>query len=67
MQVILRMIRDRIQIEVNDNGNGFDKEKINLGLGLTNLFNRVRHYNGEIEIESEPGKGCRLRASMPYK
>lgn len=67
VHVILRTIKDKIAVEVNDNGRGFDASTIKHGLGLTNIFNRVEHYNGEIKITSEPGKGCRLKAEMPYK
>jgi two-component system sensor histidine kinase UhpB len=65
--VILRIEKDKIFVEVNDNGRGFDKKKLQPGLGLTNIFNRVEHYNGKIEIDSAPGKGCSLKAWMPFK
>ncbi len=67
VNIDLRIIRDKIVIEVNDNGNGFDIAKVPRGLGLTNIVNRVEHYNGKIEISSQPGKGCSLKAYMPFK
>jgi PAS domain S-box-containing protein len=65
--IVLRIVKDKIFIEVSDNGHGFDVSKVKRGLGLTNIFNRAEHYNGKVEIESGPGKGCRLTANMPYK
>jgi len=67
VNIILRISRDKIYIEVNDNGNGFDQARVKWGLGLTNILNRVEHYNGKLEIESQPGKGCSLKAYMPFK
>jgi two-component system sensor histidine kinase UhpB len=67
VNIILKISSDKVFIEVNDNGHGFDMTKIDLGLGLTNIFNRVEHYNGQIEIDSRPGKGCSLKAQMPFK
>jgi two-component system sensor histidine kinase UhpB len=67
VNIILKISRGTVFIEVNDNGHGFDMTKIDLGLGLTNIFNRVEHYNGKMEIDSKPGKGCSLKAQMPFK
>src|SRR6185503_6463753 len=67
VNVILRISKDKIFVEVNDNGNGFDMTKVEWGLGLTNIFSRVEHYNGKVQIDTHPGKGCRLSAYIPFK
>jgi two-component system, NarL family, sensor histidine kinase UhpB len=56
-----------ITIEISDDGHGFDTLKIKKGLGLVNMFNRVESYNGMIELKSEPGRGCVLKVSIPFK
>jgi signal transduction histidine kinase len=51
-----------------DNGIGFDysvEKKENAGLGLRNLLNRTELMNGDIYIESEPGKGTKYQIEIP--
>jgi PAS domain S-box-containing protein len=55
-----------IHITVTDNGKGFDTDKKRKGIGISNIINRVRSFNGEIEIESAPGKGCCTDITIPY-
>lgn len=52
-------------LEVKDDGKGFDIKKIRKGLGFTNIRNRAELFGGKMEIFSKPGKGCRLKVSMP--
>ncbi|MBA2500041.1 MAG: PAS domain-containing sensor histidine kinase, partial [Chitinophagaceae bacterium] len=50
---------------VSDNGIGFLPHKRSKGIGLRNIDNRVKFYDGEVIITSEPGKGTRLEVSVP--
>ncbi|HEX7905442.1 MAG TPA: ATP-binding protein [Chitinophagaceae bacterium] len=51
-----------------DNGIGFDLLKLrNHGMGLNNVRSRIRPYNGEVDIISEPGKGTRYEISIPME
>ncbi|MGZ8539077.1 MAG: PAS domain S-box protein [Chitinophagaceae bacterium] len=52
-------------LEIADNGRGFDPSTTKKGLGLNNMFNRVAHYNGLIELISSDGKGCTLQVKIP--
>ncbi|MFM2359464.1 MAG: hypothetical protein RLY16_1457 [Bacteroidota bacterium] len=53
---------------ISDNGKGFVKEdRLNKGLGFTNIFNRVHAFSGDVEITTEPGKGCNLHVTIPIK
>ncbi len=54
-----------IFLKVEDNGKGFLSNDRREGIGLSNITNRVDSFNGEIEIESEPEKGCTTIISIP--
>jgi len=55
-----------ITIIVTDDGKGFDPLKERKGIGISNMTDRVESFNGEIEIQSSPGKGCTITISLPY-
>jgi signal transduction histidine kinase len=53
-------------ITLQDNGIGFNLKTLrNHGMGLNNVRSRIRPYNGEVDILSEPGKGTRYEISIP--
>ena len=55
-------------VSLMDNGIGFDLTKIRgQGMGLNNVRSRLRPYNGEVEIISQPGKGTRYEISIPIE
>jgi signal transduction histidine kinase len=58
IDVQLIIDESRICLQVMDNGIGFDRNLIkNKGRGLKNIENRVAALNGNIDIQSTPGKG----------
>ena len=50
---------------ISDNGRGCDTSKKISGVGIKNITSRAESYHGNIEIESEPGKGFRLKVILP--
>jgi PAS domain S-box-containing protein len=55
-------------VSLMDNGIGFDLTKIRgRGMGLNNVRSRLRPYNGEVNILSQPGKGTRYEISIPVE
>jgi PAS domain S-box-containing protein len=70
---------DRVQIEVADTGVGMDettrarclepffttKGERGTGLGLAMVYGMVERHNGELQIDSELGKGTRVRLQFP--
>ena len=55
-------------LKVQDDGVGFDPERIDeeSGLGLTGMKERAHLVDGELEIESAPGRGTTIIFSAPF-
>ena len=62
--VNVQQTADSIGLTVKDDGSGFEPEKIR-GLGLIGMEERVKQLGGRLEIESQPGHGTLLRATLP--
>jgi signal transduction histidine kinase len=56
-----------VYISIIDNGKGFDPAIKRKGIGISNIINRIESYNGDIIIESRPGKGCKVEIRIPYE
>ena len=50
---------------ITDDGVGFCKTDKKEGIGLKNMKSRSELLNGKFSIESEPGKGCAMKVSIP--
>ncbi|HVU98250.1 MAG TPA: response regulator [Puia sp.] len=57
---------DSLVLTITDDGVGFHPGAKTSGIGLRNIRNRVGYYNGSVDIDSEPGKGCRLTITIPF-
>jgi signal transduction histidine kinase len=61
----------RVQVEVCDDGRGFDLAAVGDrvtsagGLGLRQMHERVEARGGTLDVESRPGAGTRVRATVP--
>lgn len=68
-EVLMRVVaRDgRLQLQVADDGRGCDPEHAMRagGSGLGGMRERLRLYDGRLELHSAPGEGTRLRAVVP--
>ena len=64
--VNVRRENSSLILRVEDDGSGFDSARTR-GMGLLGMEERVRQLGGRLEIHSEPGKGTRLRASLPIE
>jgi PAS domain S-box-containing protein len=56
-----------ILFSFEDNGRGFDPGPRRQGLGLVGLRERVEALGGNFDLQSAPGQGVRVRASIPVK
>jgi anti-sigma regulatory factor (Ser/Thr protein kinase) len=71
---------DRLIVEINDNGRGMDDRTLKkvtdpfftsrttrkVGLGIPLLSQAVQEADGDLSIDSEPGRGTRVKASFSF-
>lgn len=62
---LLTYSHPRIIAMVTDQGKGFDPHQVSPGAGLRILNQRIAELGGTITVQSEVGKGTRLRAVLP--
>ncbi|MDO6429034.1 tetratricopeptide repeat protein [Flavitalea sp. BT771] len=57
----------RLTVTVEDDGKGFDTRNLDHsgGIGWSNIRNRVEFLNGEINVQSELGKGVSVLIELP--
>jgi signal transduction histidine kinase len=55
-----KIIGDEIEIALEDDGAGFKISEDNSGNGLKNMIKRAERINGQLQINTEPGKGTRI-------
>lgn len=72
VRVGLQFGAENVSLIVEDDGIGFDVDAAATpgpqgGYGLFGMRERARLLDGELEIESPPGWGTRLRAVLPYR
>nr|WP_281386763.1 response regulator [Jiangella mangrovi] len=59
---------DGLVLMVQDDGRGFDRTTDSgHGFGLRGIVARARTYGGTVDVESTPGWGTQIRASLPYQ
>ena len=60
---------DHVLLHIEDDGRGFtpqDRQSVQRGLGLVSMGERVRLLEGTLMLTSDPGRGTRLLASIPF-
>ncbi|MFI9008234.1 sensor histidine kinase [Actinosynnema sp. NPDC053489] len=61
----LSYMEDVVTLDVRDDGAGFDPEAHTDGFGLVGMRQRVSRLAGALVVESEPGGGTAVSASVP--
>lgn len=54
-------------VHIRDNGRGFDVQNQPEGTGIRNIRSRLELFQGQLQIQSAPGKGCELKAGFPLQ
>jgi signal transduction histidine kinase len=66
VRVEVRRQEGRVRAVISDNGVGFDPAQSGLrNFGLRGMRERVRVLGGDLEIESEPGRGTQIVVDLP--
>lgn len=55
-----------LQLSIEDNGDGFNPQKKTKGIGLQIIEDRCKSLDGTIQIETEVGRGSKIKISIPY-
>jgi len=69
VHVTLSQKSDILHLLIKDNGIGFDPASSagKTGLGIASMKERARLIQGELSIESQPGKGTAIKLAIPLK
>jgi signal transduction histidine kinase len=62
----LRKKEKKIELVIQDDGIGFNTETSKKGAGLKNIQNRVYLANGNLLIDTAPGKGSKIIINFPF-
>lgn len=63
--VRVAVVANHVTVLVNDDGRGFDVDTAQGRLGLLGMRERVELLGGRLEVQSDPGSGSTVRASLP--
>jgi PAS domain S-box-containing protein len=68
LQIDFKYSKKMVLITLQDNGIGFKvSNHRSHGMGLNNVRSRIKPYNGEVDIVSQPGKGTQYHISIPME
>jgi NarL family two-component system sensor histidine kinase LiaS len=54
-----------LRLQLSDDGDGFRVDERHDGAGLTGMRERVREMGGELRVLSSPGKGTKIKVTLP--
>ena len=65
VDLLLRDEDGMVTMEIADDGCGFDPRAEHAGMGLASMRERAGALNGDVVIESEPGRGTHVSVTLP--
>jgi two-component system sensor histidine kinase DegS len=72
ISIDLKQVENELVFTVRDEGKGFDSKmveersmNIESGRGFFNMYERTEYVNGNLKIDSEPGKGTTVTLTVP--
>jgi signal transduction histidine kinase len=69
-KILVTRAENEITLSIEDNGRGFDLLKADgsrQGFGLTSMRERTELSGGSFRVDSEKGRGSRIRAAWPIR
>ncbi len=68
VSIVVRRAGDRVRLVIEDDGRGFEAEPVGSTrhLGLLGMRERAALLGGDLLVESAPGSGTRIHASIPF-
>jgi two-component system sensor histidine kinase UhpB len=67
VQVRVRRDDGTVELSVSDDGRGFTFDQASQGLGLAGMRERALLVNGDLQVESRPNIGTRVRLRVPIE
>jgi two-component system sensor histidine kinase NreB len=52
---------------VEDDGRDLKHSSLRRGAGMFSMQERAKALGGEVRVESEPGKGTKVRVRLPFR
>ena len=65
VRIELKTTPEELSLTVEDNGKGFNPKQKHSGFGLQGMQERVVTVNGQFQLISASGKGCRIEVKIP--
>ncbi|MEY2858024.1 MAG: hypothetical protein RLZZ74_2336 [Cyanobacteriota bacterium] len=62
----LQTTSEELRLTVEDNGKGFDPQQQPTGFGLQGMQERITSVDGQFQLITSPGEGCRIEVKIPY-
>ncbi|MBI2284931.1 MAG: PAS domain S-box protein [Bacteroidetes bacterium] len=66
INVQINIDQDKLFMQITDNGIGFNMEEVSRGIGFANMLRRTTMFDGNLEVLSSPGHGCKVVIAIPY-
>ncbi|MEO7766520.1 MAG: PAS domain S-box protein [Ferruginibacter sp.] len=66
IKVDLTLVNNKLTMRVADDGVGFNQNLVKCGIGLANMKRRATLFFGKLNVESAPGKGCKITVTIPF-
>lgn len=60
VHIFLSQNKNQVRFALHDDGKGFDMNASRNGIGINNIISRVKVLGGKLNIDTAPGKGCKM-------
>ncbi len=67
IKIFVLIRNENLYMTTIDNGIGFEMDIQKHGIGFANMKRRVELFGGDMEIDTAPGKGCKIVIAIPLK